>query len=152
MREFFDEDGWFKSPEHAAAHAMIIQHGYSTPARECRRMLDDIRRLMMRCCEHCPDDCPGMLRCEGCGWTPRSEHQLHYDHAVAANGTTACMDLLPRPQREPHDRWCGQCEDRPRSAYERKPVLEEWLASRGLSRDGEEEPPDWSSWMKGWKP
>lgn len=38
---FFDEDGYFKSPELAAMHAITVQGGYSTPAREARRMLRD---------------------------------------------------------------------------------------------------------------
>jgi hypothetical protein len=38
---FFDEDGYFRSPELAAMHAIVIQGGFSTPAREARRMLRD---------------------------------------------------------------------------------------------------------------
>lgn len=41
---FFDDKGRFISPELAALHAVQVQHGYSTPARECRRMLADARR------------------------------------------------------------------------------------------------------------
>lgn len=38
---FRDADGRFRSPEAAAAHAVHIQGGFSTPAREARRMLKD---------------------------------------------------------------------------------------------------------------
>lgn len=41
---FFDADGYFKSPEMAAMHAVHVQGGFSTPARECRRMLADHER------------------------------------------------------------------------------------------------------------
>lgn len=40
---FFDERGRFRSPELATYHAFHVQGGYSTPARECRRMLADAR-------------------------------------------------------------------------------------------------------------
>jgi len=42
---FFDEHGNFKSPELAALHAITVQHGYSTPAREARRMIRDGGRM-----------------------------------------------------------------------------------------------------------
>lgn len=35
---YFDADGRFKSPEAAAMHACLVQGGFSTPAREARRM------------------------------------------------------------------------------------------------------------------
>jgi hypothetical protein len=38
---FFLPDGTFKSPEMAAAHACLVQGGYSTPVREARRMVKD---------------------------------------------------------------------------------------------------------------
>jgi hypothetical protein len=38
---FFDDEGYFRSPELAAMHAIVIQGGYSTPAREARRMIRD---------------------------------------------------------------------------------------------------------------
>ena len=41
---FFDADGYFRSPEAAATHAVVVQGGFSTPAREARRMLADARR------------------------------------------------------------------------------------------------------------
>jgi len=38
---FFDSEGRFLSPELAAIHAVTVQGGFSTPAREARRMLRD---------------------------------------------------------------------------------------------------------------
>jgi hypothetical protein len=147
MSMFTDENELFRSPEHAAAHAVMMQGGFSTPARECRRMLAGIRHAMMRCCAHCPEDCPSRLRCPGCGWTMLTE-QFHYEHALAVTGSTDCMSL-PRQERVPHPAACGQCGERPQAAYDRRPALEGWLASRGLALDGTDEPTDW---MKGWKP
>lgn len=44
---FFNPDGTFKSPELAALHATQVQCGFSTPAREARRMLRDPRTAAM---------------------------------------------------------------------------------------------------------
>jgi hypothetical protein len=41
---YTDADGRFRSPEAAAAHAIHVQGGFSTPAREARRMLADAVR------------------------------------------------------------------------------------------------------------
>lgn len=38
---FTDEHGYFLSPEHAATHATVVQGGFTTPAREARRMVKD---------------------------------------------------------------------------------------------------------------
>lgn len=40
MSLFGDEMGFY-DPDKAAAHAIIIQHGYSTPLREAARMIKD---------------------------------------------------------------------------------------------------------------
>lgn len=39
-----DENGRFRSPEAAAIHAVTVQGGFTTPAREARRMVADARR------------------------------------------------------------------------------------------------------------
>jgi hypothetical protein len=39
-----DAEGYFRSPEAAAAHAIGVQGGFSTPAREARRMFADALR------------------------------------------------------------------------------------------------------------
>lgn len=51
-RLFFDADGRFRSPELAALHACEVQGGFSTPARECRRMLADHKRAGTEDGEH----------------------------------------------------------------------------------------------------
>lgn len=38
---FFDDDGWFLSPVHAATHAILVQGGFTDPATEAQRMLRD---------------------------------------------------------------------------------------------------------------
>ena len=38
---FFDADGWFLSPVHAAMHAVLVQGGYSDPHTEAERMIRD---------------------------------------------------------------------------------------------------------------
>lgn len=38
---FTDEDGYFADPEKAAMHAVVVQHGFSTPEREAARMILD---------------------------------------------------------------------------------------------------------------
>ena len=38
---FTDADGHFYDPEAAAAHAVMVQGGYSTPLREAGRMIRD---------------------------------------------------------------------------------------------------------------
>lgn len=38
---YIDADGYFYDPDAAAAHAVMVQGGYSTPLREAARMIAD---------------------------------------------------------------------------------------------------------------
>lgn len=38
---FFDDDGYFLGPEEAAAHAILVQGGFTTPEIEAERMIRD---------------------------------------------------------------------------------------------------------------
>jgi hypothetical protein len=38
---FFDDDGCFLGPEEAAAHAILVQGGFTTPEIEAERMIRD---------------------------------------------------------------------------------------------------------------
>jgi protein-L-isoaspartate O-methyltransferase len=45
---FFDDDGVFLSPVHAATHAIIVQGGFTDPPTEAQRMLRDGGTLAAR--------------------------------------------------------------------------------------------------------
>lgn|GEM_PF-1990625 len=137
---FTDADGYFYGPEAAAAHAIHVQGGYSTPAREARRMLADCRSAMMRCCAHCPDDCPSMMLCTGCGWTPRRTEAFHFEYAQAAGDPDAHAHAAALRPTVPHPAACAECDGRPQRTYDEAAKVTAWLLERGLTPEGDDGP------------
>lgn len=61
---FFDDDGHFLSPEHAATHAIIVQGGSAHPHRDAHRMVRDGGVLRERAEAWLAEtDCPGAATC-----------------------------------------------------------------------------------------